>query len=133
MFSQLEEDYLEQYLANSSFLNGNAINLNFSSKGLNISIGSNIEYISHEIMIAKPGLNQAEIVLNISNVSLSNLKEDLIVGWIKFEANCIPPSIIAEDVTGLKLDLKEAYIDSTIALKNSYDTKIKIALLELSR
>jgi hypothetical protein len=140
-FQQMSFTYRAEESFNEADLSStfkHAINVNTSDKGVKIRFGQNMDerdnpsnFKFDPITIEKEGLNKAELVINVSDVRSDDQNQKIVSGILKFEVGGVPPSIIAERVSGLNFDFKEASVIRTKATQEPVEKVADIKLYDV--
>lgn len=144
IFSNISDYWLSYFLNFSKFSQGWFILFNINQSGIKIIQGSKVNDLDNisDITIQKEygystynlktlGLKNTEYILNVSHIKNQDLNEKVVWTNFKFNHQGNPYSIIAENVSGLNLDLRAASTYQEIMAKISSSYLFTISIYSL--
>lgn len=109
IFANVSDNSIPVFQRYSKFNQGWFILVNINKNGVKIIPGKGVEKeLAKPIVIPKVGLENVECIFNISHINSTEQGQQVVYGNLKFPANNPTFSIIAEQVSGLGLDLRAA-------------------------
>jgi hypothetical protein len=120
----------------SKFNQNTFILINATEQGVKIIPGPNVVNVE-EKFIPKPGIDEAEFVLNVSDIhgtDINGNQEKVVQGNLKFPSNGLNVSILAENTNGFAPDLRAASTLQEFLAKfhDAFKSKIKLVYCKTS-